>query len=96
VEEWSRIDQPEHYRFGQADGLGFHSDQSEHYRFGPAVGSGFHTDQLEHYRTGLDLETGELFLRHPEYTTMSRRPGIAFNWFRKFSTDVFPDDFLVF
>ncbi|AKI26868.1 replication protein VP4 [Gokushovirinae Bog1183_53] len=33
--------------------------------------------------------------RLPEYNTMSRRPGIARDWFEKFKTDVYPDDFLV-
>lgn len=28
----------------------------------------------------------------PEYTTMSRRPGIASDWFRKWSNEVFPSD----
>nr|QJB19118.1 MAG: replication initiator protein [Microvirus sp.] len=28
----------------------------------------------------------------PEYTTMSRRPGIAHNWFLKFSSDIYPSD----
>lgn len=31
----------------------------------------------------------------PEYTTMSRRPGIGAGWLKKFQTDVFPDDFIV-
>lgn len=30
--------------------------------------------------------------RHPEYTTMSRRPGIGYSWFEKFQGDVFPHD----
>lgn len=33
--------------------------------------------------------------RKPEYTTMSRRPGIAKDWYRKFADDVYPDDFVV-
>ena len=28
----------------------------------------------------------------PEYTTMSRRPGIGRGWFEKYQTDVFPSD----
>ena len=31
----------------------------------------------------------------PEYTVMSRRPGIAYEWFKKFKHEVFPDDFVV-
>lgn len=33
--------------------------------------------------------------RVPEYTTMSRRPGIGRLWFEKFKSDVFPHDFVV-
>lgn len=42
-----------------------------------------------------DVNTGEVFWLKPEYTTMSRRPGIAKDWYDKFKSDVFPDDFLV-
>lgn len=33
--------------------------------------------------------------RKPEYTTMSRRPGIGKAWFTEFYKDVFPDDFVI-
>lgn len=33
--------------------------------------------------------------RRPEYTTMSRRPGIGKGWFEKFKTDVYPLDRVV-
>jgi len=33
--------------------------------------------------------------RRPEYTTMSRRPGIGAAWFKKFHDDVFPSDEVV-
>lgn len=33
--------------------------------------------------------------RRPEYTTMSRRPGIGAFWFKKFSSDVYPSDRVV-
>ncbi|QXP08127.1 MAG: replication initiator protein [Arizlama microvirus] len=44
--------------------------------------------------------TGDLAPDHykgkmPEYTTMSRRPGIGKRWYDKFSTDVFPSDEVV-
>lgn len=48
----------------------------------------------QHYLK-LNEETGELCEVVPEYATMSRRPGIAHAWFEKFSSDVFPDDFVV-
>ena len=44
----------------------------------------------EHY---FDPFTG--VYRKPEYTTMSRRPGIGKGWYDKFSSDVFPSDFVV-
>lgn len=33
--------------------------------------------------------------RKPEYTTMSRNPGIGKDWFVQFNSDVYPDDFVV-
>lgn len=33
--------------------------------------------------------------REPEYVTMSRNPGIARDWFEKYHSDVFPQDFVV-
>lgn len=33
--------------------------------------------------------------RQPEYTVMSRRPGIAANWFDRYSEDVYPNDYVV-
>lgn len=42
-------------------------------------------DDAEHYYEG----------RHPEYITMSRRPGIGAEWFKNFKTDAFPSDFLI-
>lgn len=48
----------------------------------------------EHYKT-INTETGEIVQRKPEYITMSRRPGIGKDWFSKYSTDVYPDDFVV-
>ena len=47
-----------------------------------------------HYER-VDLETGEVYKLKPEYTTMSRRPGIAHDWYEKFKSDVFPSDFIV-
>lgn len=48
----------------------------------------------KHYRA-IDAETGELLHRSPEYTTMSRRPGIGSLWFDKFSSDVYPHDYVI-
>ena len=44
----------------------------------------------------VNTETGECTPRKAEYTTMSRRPhGIGKLWFEQFSSDVFPDDFVI-
>lgn len=40
----------------------------------------------------IDPDTGEVSQITPEYTTMSRRPGIGSTWFDKYSTDVYPSD----
>lgn len=47
-----------------------------------------------HYST-VNEATGEVSERKPEYTTMSRRPGIAKGWFDRFSSDVYPSDQVV-
>lgn len=44
-----------------------------------------------HYET-VDPETGEISDRRPEYCRMSLKPGIGADWFRKYSSDVFPED----
>lgn len=44
----------------------------------------------------VDFLTGETYMRRPEYTTMSRRPGIASGWFDKWAmVDTYPNDFVV-
>lgn len=44
-----------------------------------------------HYRA-VCLETGEELQRTPEYTTMSRRPGIGRRWFDKWASEVYQWD----
>lgn len=47
---------------------------------------------LEHY-TRFDTLTGEILEeRLPEYTAMSRRPGIGRGWYDKYRSDVYPKD----
>lgn len=48
----------------------------------------------EHYLS-VDPDTGECFKRVPEFTTMSRRPGIGRDWLRSFRSDVYPVDEVV-
>ena len=38
---------------------------------------------------------GEIHDRKPEYTTMSRRPGIGTSWISKYRNDVYPHDYVV-
>lgn len=45
----------------------------------------------EHYAV-IDKDTGEYGERQPEYTTMSRRPGIGKSWWEKYKNEVFPAD----
>ena len=47
----------------------------------------------KHYEL-IDKETGEVKQLKPEYTTMSRRPGIGKAWFDKYHKDVYPKDFI--
>lgn len=51
--------------------------------------TGFEADR--HYEV-VDPDTGELGSRRPEYTTMSRRPGIGKDWFKKWGKEVYPQD----
>lgn len=50
-------------------------------------------NSIDHY-TWVD-EHGEVHQLRPEYTTMSRRPGIGADWLKKFKGDVYPDDVVV-
>lgn len=52
-------------------------------------------DMADAHYTVVDPETGEVIRLKSEYTTMSRRPGIASRWFDKYKSDCFPHDFIV-
>lgn len=43
----------------------------------------------------INTETGEETHVRSEYITMSRRPGLASDWFKKYKTDVYPSDEVV-
>lgn len=47
----------------------------------------------DHYWTNPDQD-GEIHKLKPEYTTMSRRPGIGHGWFLKYYKDLYPHDFV--
>lgn len=51
--------------------------------------------QADTHYDQVDPATGEVRRLSPEYTTMSRRPGIGKTWFDKYATDVYPSDFVV-
>ena len=52
-------------------------------------------DAAEDHYTSVDLETGEVFRRTPEFCRMSNRRGIGADWFDKFHSDVYPRDYVV-
>ena len=43
----------------------------------------------------VDPETGEVWTVHPEWQTMSRRPGLGHDWIRDHWRDIYPSDHLV-
>jgi hypothetical protein len=51
-------------------------------------------NQDEHYETVNDF-TGEITVRRPEFTKMSLKPGIGFDWYTKWKDDVYPHDYVV-
>lgn len=48
----------------------------------------------DHYSI-VDGDTGEIFQRSPEFTKMSLKPGIGYEWIRKYWREVFPRDKVV-
>lgn len=48
----------------------------------------------DHYQS-LDTDTGEITSILPEYTTMSRRPGIGADWYNQWKSDTYPSDSVI-
>jgi len=48
----------------------------------------------KHYES-VSEQTGEVIKLNPEYTTMSLKPGIGHDWYQKYKTDVYPENFVV-
>jgi len=48
----------------------------------------------KHYQYS-DLITGEIIQMQPEYNKMSLKPGIGYEWYKKYRSDVYPHDYVV-
>jgi hypothetical protein len=48
----------------------------------------------DHY-TEINPETGEITTRKPEFTKMSLKPGIGYEWYKQYTSDVYPHDYVV-
>lgn len=48
----------------------------------------------EHYQE-IDPDTGEITNRKPEFTKMSLKPGIGYEWYKQYTSDVYPHDYVV-
>ena len=47
-----------------------------------------------HYKQ-TDQETGEITNRKPEFNKMSLKPGIGYDWYKKYKNDVYPHDYVI-
>ncbi len=52
-------------------------------------------DAADNHYEVIDETTGEIHKLKPEYTTMSRNPGLGEKWFLKYKDEVFPNDFII-
>lgn len=52
-------------------------------------------DRAEKHYKKIDEDTGEIHIIKPEYTTMSRRPGLGTEWYQAFKSGVYPADSIV-
>jgi len=47
-----------------------------------------------HY-TETNPETGEITTRKPEFNKMSLKPGIGYDWYKQYKSDVYPHDYVI-
>ena len=52
-------------------------------------------DQAEDHYKRVNTDTGEIYSIQPEYTTMSRRPGVGAGWYHAYKDDLYPDDTVI-
>jgi hypothetical protein len=50
--------------------------------------------QDQHY-TEIDQETGEIKKRTPEFNKMSLKPGIGCDFYKKYTSDIYPQDYVI-
>jgi hypothetical protein len=48
----------------------------------------------DHYKE-INPDTGEITTRKPEFNKMSLKPGIGYEWYKKYKTDVYPHDYVI-
>jgi len=75
--------------------IGDVTPQSAAYVAGYTLGKVYGPGAEDHYEDVVNLATGEVTARRPEFVSMSRRPGIGAWWFQEYGGDLFPHDFAI-
>jgi len=52
-------------------------------------------DGAEQHYSMIDINSGEIIKRTPEFNKMSLKPGIGYEWYKKYKSDVYPHDYVV-
>ena len=60
-----------------------------------AIKSQHSTEEWKWANKYTDLKTGEIVQIKPEFTKMSLKPGIGADWYKKYKSDVYPNDYVV-
>jgi hypothetical protein len=48
----------------------------------------------QHYEE-VNINTGEITSRKPEFNKMSLKPGIGYDWYKRYKADVYPHDYVI-